>query len=40
VNCLLRKGQYAERLGTGTPVYLARILSAEIFKLAGNATRD
>uniref|UniRef100_A0A0E0C2G4 Histone H2A n=1 Tax=Oryza meridionalis TaxID=40149 RepID=A0A0E0C2G4_9ORYZ len=32
----LKKGRYAQRIGTGAPVYLA----AEVLELAGNAARD
>jgi histone H2A len=39
----LKEGKFAERVGTGAPIYMSAVLeylAAEIMELAGNAAKD
>ncbi|NXH74468.1 H2A1 protein, partial [Hydrobates tethys] len=43
VHTLLKRGNYADRIGPGAAIYLAAVLeylSAEILELSGNAARE
>lgn len=43
IHRLMRKGNFSERIGAGTPVYLAAVLEyliGEVLDLSGNAARD
>ncbi|KAM4046109.1 histone H2A-like isoform 2-T3 [Anomaloglossus baeobatrachus] len=43
IHRFLKKGNYAERIGTGSSIFLAAVLEylcAEVLELAGNAAKD
>ncbi|KAM3378112.1 histone H2A.1-like [Capsicum galapagoense] len=43
IACYLKKGCYAQRVGSGAPIYLATVLeylADEVLELSGNAARD